>query len=212
MYTVAPSPSTARRAALLMIGPTGSGKTPLGAYWERHGLWGLPCRHFDFGAQLRRVARHGGGRAGLTDGETARVREVLATGALLEPEDTPLALRVLEAYLRRHALPATGWLVLNGFPRHVGQAEALAPHADVRRLVVLDCPAAVVAARIRRNSGGDRVGRTDDQPAAIAARIALFTRRTLPLLDHYRALGVRIDTVKVFDVTQPKQISLACPP
>ena len=42
--------------ALLLIGPTGSGKTPLGELLERSGLWGRPCRHFDFGERMRRIA------------------------------------------------------------------------------------------------------------------------------------------------------------
>jgi hypothetical protein len=41
--------------ALLLLGPTGAGKTPLGDWLEAHGLWGRPCHHFDFGANLRAV-------------------------------------------------------------------------------------------------------------------------------------------------------------
>ena len=44
-----------RRRAIVLLGPTGSGKTPLGDLIERCGLWGAPCLHFDFGACLRSI-------------------------------------------------------------------------------------------------------------------------------------------------------------
>ena len=47
---------TTNRAALL-LGPTGSGKTPLGDIIAQRGLWGANCRHFDFGANLRAIVQ-----------------------------------------------------------------------------------------------------------------------------------------------------------
>jgi adenylate kinase family enzyme len=41
--------------AILLLGPTGSGKTPLGQVLEERGLWGHTCMHFDFGANLREI-------------------------------------------------------------------------------------------------------------------------------------------------------------
>ena len=42
--------------AVVLLGPTGSGKTPLGEWLEAKGLGGRRCHHFDFGTRLRRVA------------------------------------------------------------------------------------------------------------------------------------------------------------
>ncbi len=42
--------------AILLLGPTGSGKTPLGQALEKKGLAGRRCVHFDFGANLREIA------------------------------------------------------------------------------------------------------------------------------------------------------------
>ena len=47
--------ATTTREAILLLGPTGSGKTPLGQVLEERGLWGHTSRHFDFGASLREI-------------------------------------------------------------------------------------------------------------------------------------------------------------
>ncbi len=48
-----------RPPALLLLGPTGLGKTPLGLLLEARGLAGHRCVHFDFGDNLRQaVARY----------------------------------------------------------------------------------------------------------------------------------------------------------
>jgi adenylate kinase len=45
------------------------------------------------------------------------------------------------------------------------------------------------------NCGGELIQRDDDQPAAIARRLALYDQQTAPLLGHYEAQGklVRVD-------------------
>jgi len=37
--------------AILLIGPTGSGKTPLGDWLQAYGFCGHRCHRFDFGAK-----------------------------------------------------------------------------------------------------------------------------------------------------------------
>ena len=67
-----------RKNAVLLLGPTGAGKTPLGNYLEENGLGDCRCVHFDFGENLRMVA--GGGDTSLTLSERSFVQDVLERG------------------------------------------------------------------------------------------------------------------------------------
>ena len=44
-------------SGILLIGPTGSGKTPFGDFLNSNLLFNQNCFHFDFGANLRRIDR-----------------------------------------------------------------------------------------------------------------------------------------------------------
>lgn len=184
------------RAAILLIGPTGAGKTPLGDALEAGGFLGRRCVHFDFGRNLRDAAG-GSLECGLTDDETGHIRHVLKHGLLLEDGRFGLALKILAGFVREHGIPSGGLLVINGLPRHEGQARGLDKALDVRLVVHLCAAPEVVFERIRRNSGGDRGGRTDDTPAEIAGKVMLFEKKTAPLLDLYKARGIRVSGVTV---------------
>jgi len=187
--------------AILLIGPTGAGKTPLGDLLERKGLQGRACRHFDFGRELRRVAT-GGGREFDAE-EAAFVRRVLDEGVLLEDEHWPLAKKTLRRFL---AAGTSECIVLNGLPRHVGQARRIDGLLDVRMVVHLECPVETILERIRRNTGGDRAGRADDDAQAVRARLATYAARTAPLLDHYRTAGGAIIRIAVGADTTPRDM------
>jgi adenylate kinase len=183
--------------SLLLIGPTGSGKTPLGAEIERRGWGGRRCVHFDFGAALRAVAAGPAAGEGLTETETADVRASLATGALFEDRDLPMIVRLVERFADRAALGPADLIVLNGLPRHPGQAEGLAGLLAVERIVLLEADAEVIRTRLRLDPGGDRAGRVDDTAEAVERRLADYRSRTLPLLDHYRRRGVPVTAIRV---------------
>jgi adenylate kinase family enzyme len=183
--------------ALLLVGPTGAGKTPLGTLLEAKGLWGRRCLHFDFGANLRRCAQMEGPDAVLTADERAFVRMVLETSALLEDKDFPVARKIFLDYCARRDVGPENLVVLNGLPRHVGQAEAMEPLAAVELVANLACEPEMVLARIRANAGGDRAGRTDDTLDAIRQKLLTYTHRTTHLLTYYVKRGVRIVTVPV---------------
>jgi len=180
--------------AILLIGPTGSGKTPLGAYAEAAGFAGRRCVHFDFGHQLRLAAAGDPPENGLDSAATAHVREVLATGALLENEAFAIAETILLRFIERHAPQPDDIIVLNGLPRHVGQAQRIARLLRIILVINLHCTSEVVFERIRNNSGGDRTGRQDDTPEEIRRKLVIFGERTAPLLDHYRQQGVHVMT------------------
>jgi adenylate kinase len=182
--------------AILLLGPTGAGKSPLGDWLERVSLWGRRCHHFDFGANLRAVVA-GSGTGDFTPEETDFLRRVLETGALLEDQHFSLAARMLDAFIARRGLAASDLIVLNGLPRHLQQARALDGRLAVIGVVQLDCDARTVRERLQRNSGGDRTHREDDSEALVARKLALYEARTRPLVNHYRDRGVNVRRVHV---------------
>lgn len=185
------------RPAWLLLGPTGSGKSPLGDEIERRGLGGRRCAHFDFGAVLRSIAADPGAYAGLGEAEIGAIRASLASGALFEAGDTPMIIKIVEGFAAARELGASDLVVFNGLPRHIGQAESLAGVVGVVRVVLLDAPADVIGERMRRDPGGDREGRPDGSAAAVRRRLADYRERTLPLADHFRRLGVPVLLIPV---------------
>jgi adenylate kinase family enzyme len=190
-------PPVARRRAVLLLGPTGAGKTPLGAMLEQRGLWGADCLHFDFGATLREIVRRNQPDRWISAEGVDFLRDVLQSGALLEDEHFPLARRILERFLSQRAPKPQTRIVLNGLPRHTGQARALDAMLDVEAAIQLVGSSETIWARIQRNVGGDRAGRQDDQHQAVRRKLAIFRQRTAPLLEHYRRRGARIDAIQV---------------
>jgi adenylate kinase len=194
-------------SALLLLGPTGAGKTPLGNVLERRGWRGRRCHHFDFGANLRAIAAAGDLPPCIGREDQACVREVLSRGALLEDKTFYIAERIFRSFLRvRHARPGDA-VALNGLPRHAGQARDMERLARVELVVVLDCPAQVVVERIRLNRGGDRGGRTDDTLADVERKLRIFRERTAPLIDRYGAAGVRIVRMPVGVATTAEDLA-----
>jgi adenylate kinase len=195
-----------RRPALLLLGPTGSGKSPLGDLLERTGLWGSRCVHFDFGANLRAAAA-GTLEAGLAPGELEVVRRSLATGALLENENFPIAAKILTGFEAARRLSDGDLLVLNGLPRHAGQARDLEPYAIVVAVISLETDGETLRERMRIDPGGDRAGRIDDMPEAVADRLRIFADRTVPLLEYYWSRSVPILPVCVEATTRPEDMA-----
>jgi len=183
--------------ALLLLGPTGSGKTPLGDEIERRGLHGRRCCHFDFGAKLRASASAAAGEAGLSAREIGAVRASLATGALFEERDLPMILKILSRFVETRCSVPGSLLILNGLPRHRQQAEGLAGVLTVERIVRLEAEASVIRDRIRLDPGGDRARRTDDSLEAVKKRLSDYSKRTLPLVDFYQTAGVPVLTIPV---------------
>ena len=192
--------------AVLLLGPTGCGKTPLGQHLEAHGFRGHRCAHFDFGAELRRAAAAQPAASDLAETQHATILHALRTGALLEDRDFPIAATLLCRFVAERQLGPDDRLILNGLPRHIGQAAALDKLLCIETVLSLEATPEVIHRRISSNSGGDRVGRTDDALPAVTARLNTFRQRTIPLLDHYRARGANILAVPVDEQTTPEAI------
>jgi adenylate kinase len=192
----------AQHQGILLLGPTGAGKTPLGEQIQAAGLGGHSFRHFDFGDNLRRVVAEELPGGLFSQTELDFLRSVLESGALLENKHFPIAERILTQFLD-HNCQGNTRVVLNGLPRHVGQAEAVGRIVNVHTVVAMECTADVVIERICSDIGGDRAARIDDDREAIDRKLAIFAERTGPLVDHYRAADSRIIPIAVTAAMTP---------
>ncbi len=195
-----------KQEAILLLGPTGSGKTPAGELIEERGFGGHRCYHFDFGLHLRNAGDTSQPHLTLDESEKARVAKVLALGELLKDHDFPIASKILQHFITTKGVTPEDLIVLNGLPRHAGQADDVASVVNITTLILLDCSAETVLKRIRTNAGGDRAGRTDDEHDRIIQRIERFNKRTIPLLDYYREKGAKIVKVDIGPTTNAKDV------
>lgn len=186
--------------AMLILGPTGSGKSPLGDLFTSRGFLGRRAHHLDFGSELRAIVS-GTGSSSYTPAEQDFIVGVLERGLLLENEHFALAGKIINLFLDRSRFRSGDLLVLNGIPRHEGQAKDIASIARIHALVVLDCSAGSVFCRIRENTGGDRTGREDDERRLIEKKLGIFRERTAPLIEHYERSGSRIYRIDINERT-----------
>ena len=184
-----------RRSAVLLLGPTGSGKTPLGQLMGKSGLWGFFCLHFDFGQELRNSMR--ASNTSLEPEEREFVSHVLNTGALLDDEHFPIALKIFQGFLNTHDSNKRTIIVLNGLPRHEGQAERMEKIVRMLAVISLECTPETVMRRILTDAGGDRAGRIDDSLEEVKRKLGLFSLRTAPLVSYYRKKHVGIISLEV---------------
>lgn len=189
--------------AVLLLGPTGVGKSPLGDALAQNGLFERTCHHLDFGSELRNAVSDGERAVAYSTEELDFVHGVLERGLLLENEHFPLAKKIIALFLDRAGFTQGHVLVLNGIPRHVGQAKDIAALVHIHALIVLDCSAETVLDRISENVGGDRTERIDDNRDLIEKKLVIFRERTAPLIDHYDAKGCRIYRIDVSSTMTP---------
>ena len=182
---------------ILIIGATGTGKTPFGNLCEKKGVWGTYCIHFDFGSELRKIAALKEVSQKITEKDLSVIFHVLKTGELLENENFQIAEKILVAFVERKKLSDDGFILLNGLPRHIDQARDVDRIVDIQKIIHLECSANVVYERIFKNSGGDRAGRCDDSADEIRNKLELFKKRTFPLLKYYQQKGIEINNIPV---------------
>ncbi len=87
-------------------------------------------------------------------------------------------------------------ILLDGFPRTVAQADALAEALEARdreltAAILIDVPDEMVVERI----SGRRQGREDDRPETVRERLRVYHRETEPLVAYYGRRGLlrRVD-------------------
>jgi adenylate kinase len=161
---------------LLVLGPQGSGKGTQAARIaaERR----IP--HVSTG-EMFRSAIEAGSEVG------RRVEPILASGQLV-PDDLTVAM-IRE---RLSAPDAAHGFVLDGFPRNLAQAEALeAMLAEIGRrldaVLFFDLADDVATERLLRRARDE--SRADDNPDAVARRLAIYHEQTEPVVELYRATG-----------------------
>ena len=200
---------------VIMMGPPGAGKgTQAGRFARERGLLKIST-----GDILR-----GGARMGLP--AALKAKELMDRGELVD-DDTMIAI-VRERLLQPDAQPG---FVLDGFPRTVGQAEALdriiaerdngpLVIVDVRvpgeelvrrlagRLICAKCganaeqpKAAAAAPTACAKCGGELEQRTDDNEQVVRERLKVYERETKPLVEFYRDRP----TFRIVNGAQPQE-------
>jgi adenylate kinase len=187
---------------LVFFGRQGAGKgTQAKKLCDRYG-----APHVSTGDMLRDAVAEG------TD-FGRKAKEYLESGQLL-PDD--IMLGIIEDRLHKPDAVSDGFL-LDGFPRTVGQAEALLGFADIDLAINLEVPEALVLDRISQRRvckqcghiysaadasavagvceicGGEVVQREDDTPAAISARLALYAGKTLQAVRWFEDEGLLLE-------------------
>jgi adenylate kinase len=183
--------------SILLLGPTGVGKSPLGDVIAQKGMFGRRCHHLDFGSELRDAVSCVDRSTAYAKKELDFIHGVLELCLLLENDYFPLAKKIISLYLDRIDFSEHDVLVLNGIPRHAGQARDIATLAAIHAVVVLDCSPNDVMCRIRDNIGGDRTERIDDNKGLIENKLTIFREKTRPLIEHYTQRGCALYRIRV---------------
>lgn len=165
---------------LVILGRQGSGKGTQCALLVDH--YGIP--HISTGDMLREAVAEGT-EFGL------QAKAIMDRGDLVSDD---IIVGVVEERLAKEDA-AAGYL-LDGFPRTVGQAEALADIAAPRVVVNLDVPTELVLERMLLR------GRADDTEEAISRRLELYEEQTAPLVAYYDGLGILVAVDGVGDVQE----------
>jgi adenylate kinase len=164
-----------RHEALLLLGPTGSGKTPLGQVIAERGIHGRCTAHFDFGENLRAAAARSAEDALLSVEDISFLRHVLDTGALLDDKDFPIAERILKWFIGRSAAAPDTLIALNGLPRHTGQAKAIEP------LLAASPPTLVEIARLASMTNCQQLHASSRSLPIARCRSCSITNRPVPV-------------------------------
>ncbi len=176
---------------LILLGPPGAGKgTQAQRLVERHEIVQLST------GDMLRAAVAAGTEIGL------KAKAIMDAGELV-PDDVVVGIindRIEKA-------DAKNGFILDGFPRTVGQAEALDAMLKQKGLkldavIEIKVDEGILLSRIEKRAGETPGGpRADDNADALKKRLAVYKEQTAPLVDHFRskALLKTVDGMKGID-------------
>lgn len=199
---------------MVFLGPPGAGKGTVAATAKDY--YGIP--HISTGDLFRSNIKN----------ETElglKVKSILASGGLVPDSIT------IEMVRNRLAEPdCEKGFILDGFPRTIPQADALAEMVDLDAVVDFQISAEEVVERLsgRRmcpstgriyhivfnppkvegkddETGEELIQREDDKEEAIKHRLDVYTQQTEPLINYYKAKGL-IREVKTNNDLTPAQV------
>ena len=164
---------------LILLGPPGAGK---GTQAERLvSRYGIP--QLSTGDMLRAAVA-----AGTAIGR--RADEIMKRGDLV-PDEV-----IIDVIGERMDKPdASRGFILDGFPRTIGQADALKQLLDKRGLslnavIELAVDEDALVARIEKRARETGGARADDNPETARRRLQVYRTQTAPVADYYRSRGV----------------------
>jgi len=187
---------------LILLGPPGAGKGTLAA--KAVDLLNVP--HISTGV-IFRAAMSSGSPLGL------KVKAIVESGKLVDDETT---IELVKERLAQDDVQK-GY-ILDGFPRTIPQAEALAKFSTVEKVVNISISDADVLERLGGRQvcrkcghnfhvvfdkpkqdgvcdhcGGEVYTRDDDKDEAIQKRLEVYRAQTAPLIDFYGAKGLLVN-------------------
>ncbi len=199
---------------MVFLGPPGAGKGTIAA--KAKDYYGIP--HISTGDLFRNNIKN----------ETPlglQVKSILASGGLV-----PDSITIEMVRNRISESDCAKGFILDGFPRTIAQADALAEMTDIDAVVNFDISSEEVIERLsgRRmcpstgriyhivfnppkvagkddETGEDLIQRDDDKEDAIKHRLEVYTSQTQPLIDYYTERGL-IRNVKTNNRLQPEDV------
>ncbi|XP_072220077.1 adenylate kinase isoenzyme 5 [Leuresthes tenuis] len=169
-------PSRPRPKVILVIGGPGSGKgTQSLKIAERYGF-----QYMSVGELLRKKMIHNA----TSNRKWSLIAKIITNGELAPQETT-----ITEIKQKIMKIPDANGIVIDGFPRDVGQALSFEDQICTPDLVVfLACTNHRLKERLQKRA--EQQGRPDDNPKAIDRRLTNFKQNTIPLVKYFQERGL----------------------
>uniref|UniRef100_A0A673J2X1 Uncharacterized protein n=1 Tax=Sinocyclocheilus rhinocerous TaxID=307959 RepID=A0A673J2X1_9TELE len=178
-------PSRPRPKVILIIGGPGSGKgTQCLKIAERYGF-----EYVSVGELLRKKMIHNA----TSNRKWSLIARIITNGELAPQETT-----ITEIKQKIMKIPEASGIVIDGFPRDVGQALSFEDQICTPDLVVfLACSNQRLKERLEKRA--EQQGRPDDNPKAIDRRLTNFKQNAIPLVKYFQEKGLIVTVRNIFE-------------